>query len=196
MHTIDILFFIAAAFFIFIGVRRGLVGEIFRLIALIVGFFAAFLYYQEFATLMRFVPPTVAQATAFTILYIIAAVAILGIGWIIKKVIHLTPLGWVDYLFGGALGLTKTLLIFWIICLSLSAFPLSRPKLNVKGSLVFQTYKKLPPYLSLDGISKVRAALKKNGAYDVPKKIKEASQRIESLKDKVDSVKKNEFKYR
>ena len=196
MHTFDILFIIAGAFFMFIGIRRGLVGELFRLLALIVGFFAAFLYYQEVAALLRFAPPTLARAASFTLIYLAAALAVVGVGWVIKKVIHLTPLGWIDYLFGGAIGLTKTVLIFWIICLSLSAFPLSRPKLNVNRSFVFQTYKNLPRSLRLDGITAVRDALKKTADFDVPRKIKLASQRIESLKEKVDSAKRTELKHR
>jgi uncharacterized membrane protein required for colicin V production len=53
MHTLDIFFCIAAVFFIVVGVRRGLIGELFRLLALVFGFIVAFLYYPDLARLFR-----------------------------------------------------------------------------------------------------------------------------------------------
>src|SRR5664279_672487 len=114
MHTIDILFFIACLFFIITGIRRGLIGEIFRLLALVAGFCAAFLFYAEIARYISFGKPYFPNALAFIVIFLIAALSIIGIGWIIKKIIHLTPLGWADYLFGGILGLAKATFIFWV----------------------------------------------------------------------------------
>jgi membrane protein required for colicin V production len=196
MHTLDILFIIAGAFFIFIGIRRGLIGELFRLAALIAGFFAAFLYYEEIASYFRFTSPVIDRACAFTLVFLIVAIAIIGVGWVVKKIIHLTPLGWIDGLFGGIIGLTKTILIFWILCLSLSSFPLSRPMLDANRSVLFQTYKRLPSSVKLDGITAMRNRLKKNVGGDLQRTIKHALQQIESLKEKIDSAEKNEFKKR
>ena len=104
MHTLDIFFCIAAVFFIVIGIRRGLIGELFRLFALIAGFIVAFLYYPDLSRLLNIKNPTIATPLCFSILYLITALSVIGAGWLIRKVVHLTPLGWFDYLFGGAIG--------------------------------------------------------------------------------------------
>lgn len=172
MHTLDILFIIAGAFFIFVGVRRGLIGELFRLVALIVGFFVAFLYYPDMAKFCRFNPPYLANAVTFTLIFLIVFLAIIGTGWLLKKIVHLTPLGWVDSFFGGAIGLAKAVFIFWVICLSCASFPLGKFTREVRHSIVFQMYDKLPPRMKLSGVSNLRALFKKNIVPDMPQKQK------------------------
>jgi uncharacterized membrane protein required for colicin V production len=196
MHTLDIFFIIASVFFIVVGIRRGLIGELFRLIALIAAFFVAFLYYPELAKLCRFNPPYLAGSLSFTIIFILTALAIIGIGWLLKKIVHLTPLGWADYFFGGAIGLAKAVLIFWVICLSLASFPPSKFILGLHRSFVFQTYKKLPPAIKLAGVTKIRALFKKNIDHDVPQKLKETKRQMEQLNRKFDSAAAPNIKYR
>jgi uncharacterized membrane protein required for colicin V production len=161
MHIIDILFLAAAGFFIFTGTRRGLIGEVFRLAGLAAGFAVAFLYYKELAGIFRFNPPHAAGALAFTVIFLAVLLAVIATGQLLKKAVHLTPLGWVDSVFGGAIGGAKAVLIFWVICLSLSSFPQSKFAGGVHHSIVFQTYKKLPPAVKLSGLMKKRARFKK-----------------------------------
>jgi uncharacterized membrane protein required for colicin V production len=196
MHTIDIVFIAAAAFFIFIGVRRGLVGEAFRLAALIAGFCFAFLYYPDLASRIPFSPRYLAGSVAFLLLYLVAALCILGIGWLVKKAVHLTPLGWADYLFGGAIGFLKVAIIFWVVCLSIASLPASAARLQANRSLVYKTYKQLPNPLKIDHLLKMRKSLKKTVDRDVPKKVIQTKQAIEQLKDKVDSVQSRQPKLR
>lgn len=196
MQILDLLFVIAAAFFVVVGVRRGLIGETFRLAAIIAGFFVAFLYYPELGRVVRFHPTYISNGLAFAIIFVCVALAVIGAGWVVKKIIHLTPLGWVDYIFGGALGFIKTALIFWIVCLSISAFPANRTKSGMTRSVVFKTYQKLPHGIKLDGVTSVRKALKKDIGDGVPRSLLETKQRIEELKKKVDSVKTTETKHR
>ncbi|MCU0608623.1 MAG: CvpA family protein, partial [Chitinispirillaceae bacterium] len=139
MHTFDILFIIGSMFFIIVGVRRGLIGEVFRIIALVAGFLVAFLYFSDLSPYLRFASPSIANPVAFSLIYLATAILILLTGWMLKKIIRLTPLGWVDYSFGGAIGLCKAVILFWIVCLSLSAFPASRAKLNMNRSTVYLT---------------------------------------------------------
>ena len=172
MHTLDILFIIAAAFFIYTGTRRGLIGEIFRLAALAAGFIAAFLYYPELSKFFRFSQPYAANAAAFTLIFLAVFLAIIGFGLLLKKAIHLTPLGWVDSLFGGAIGGAKTVLVFWVICLSCASLPPTKFASGLHGSFVFQTYKKLPPAVKLPALVKMRAQLKKDVIPAMPQKPK------------------------
>ena len=171
MQILDILFIIAAVFFVAVGIRRGLIGELFRLAALVSGFFIAFLYYQDFAGITGFFkvhPAYLRNAIAFSLIFLIVVLAVIGTGWLLKKIIHLTPLGWADSVFGGVLGLAKAVLIVWVICLSLSSFPQNRFVLNQRRSLVFETYKKLPPGMKLSGITGARNLFKKNTNTTMP----------------------------
>jgi membrane protein required for colicin V production len=172
MHTLDILFIIAAAFFIFTGTRRGLIGEVFRLAALIAGFFAAFLYYPELSKFFRFSQPYAANAMAFTLIFLAVILAIIGSGLLLKKAIHCTPLGWVDSLFGGAIGGLKTVLIFWVICLSCASLPPTKFARGLHDSFIFQTYKKLPPAAKLPSLVKMRSQFKNDRFPAVPQKPK------------------------
>jgi len=172
MHTLDILFIIAAVFFIFTGTRRGLIGEVFRLAALAAGFIAAFLYYPELAKFFRFSQPYAANAAAFTLIFLAVLLAIIGIGLLLKKAIHCSPLGWVDSLFGGAIGGAKTVLIFWVVCLSCASLPPTKFARGLHDSFVFQKYKKLPPAAKLPSLIKMRARFKKDSFAAVPQKQK------------------------
>jgi membrane protein required for colicin V production len=196
MHTIDILFIIASLFFIIVGIRRGLVGEVFRLLALIAGFCAAFLFYIEAAAYIPFGKPYVSNGLAFIIIFLIAAVIIIGIGWVIKKIIHLTPLGWVDQLFGGAIGFAKAVFIFWVVCLSFASFPATVKKMKVNKSIIFSTYKKIPPALRLDAMLQVRDSIKKGIGLDIPAQLQKTRDQVEKLKSQVDSVKQTGRKHR
>jgi uncharacterized membrane protein required for colicin V production len=189
MHTLDIIFTVACVFFIIIGIRRGLVGESFRLLALLTGFSAAFLFYTEASCYLHFNNRYAAHALSFVIIFIIAALLVLGIGWAIKKIIHLTPLGWIDYFFGGAIGLVKAVFIFWIICLTFASFPGTLKKTKVDHSLVFSTYERLPRTLKNDAILRLRDTLKKRFDHEVPAQLRKTEAQIEKLKNQVDSVK-------
>lgn len=192
MHTIDILFIIACVFLIIIGIRRGLVGEMFRLLALAAGFCAAFLFYTEAAAYIHFGNRYFANALAFILLFLAAAVIIIGIGWVIKKIIHLTPLGWIDCFFGGVIGLVKAVFIFWVVCLSFASFPATVKKMKVNNSFVFSTYKKLPPALELDAILKFRDSMKKSIDRKIPAQLRKTQEQLEKLKAQVDSAKQTE----
>jgi hypothetical protein len=85
---------------------------------------------------------------------------VLGLGWVVRKMVHLTPLGWIDSLFGGVLGLLKAVILFWMLCLAFTIFPFGIDKLALHRSMVFQTYKKLPGIVKLPGLNKLRETLK------------------------------------
>ena len=196
MHTIDIIFLIAAVFFIVTGIRRGLVGEVFRLLALIAGFCAAFLFSAEPAAYFHFSNRYFSDALAFLIIFLAAAFIVIGIGWVVKKIIHLTPLGWIDYFFGGVIGLSKAVFIFWVACLSFASFPATVKKMNVNNSIVFALYKKLPPVLKLDAMLHIRNSMKKSVGLTIPAQLKKTQEQLEKLKEQVDSAKQTTTRHR
>jgi membrane protein required for colicin V production len=190
MHTLDIFFGIAAAFFVFVGVRRGLIGEIVRLVALVAGCVVAFLYHPELARIIKLSSPYLSNGLSFILIYLATALAILGGGALLRKVVRLTPLGWIDYAFGGLIGLVKVLIIFWAVCLSFSTFPLAVKRMNLNRSIVYAAYTKLPALMKANEIIKIRESLKKNVDKEVPKSLKNAQQNIDTFRNKVDSAKK------
>jgi uncharacterized membrane protein required for colicin V production len=161
MHTLDILFIVAAALFVFTGTQRGLIGEIFRLGGLAAGFTVAFLYFKELGRLFGFNPPQVADAAAFTVIFVAVLAAVVAAGLLLKKFVHLTPLGRVDSLFGGVIGGVKAVLVFWVICLSFASLPPTKFVRSQHRSLVYRTYKKLPQEVKVSGLMKMRARFKR-----------------------------------
>ncbi|MBN2038282.1 MAG: CvpA family protein [Chitinispirillaceae bacterium] len=196
MHTLDIFFLIGAAFFVFVGIRRGLVGEVFRLAAIIAGFLAAFLYYPDLAAVLTISSPYLSTAVSFSIIYAAVFMLVLGAGWIVRKIVHLTPLGWIDYLSGGIIGFMKTAIIFWIVCLSFATFPVTVKKYHLKRSLVYKAYTTLPATVKIDRMVAMRNSLRKTSDHTIPKTIMNSRKNIEQLKHKVDSAKKAEDKRR
>lgn len=180
MHTFDIIFSAFALIFIAIGIKRGFIGEVIRLIAMIGGFFGAFLYYNDFSTLIQFIkiPAYIRNALSFTILYVAIALSIIGIGWIIKKIVHLTLLGWLDRLLGAALGFLKTVLLAWIICLSISTF--HKIEINFNKSVVYSIYKSLPSTMRLSELTRTRANLRKLLDPNYKEKVKNRVEKVKS----------------
>jgi len=163
MHTLDIIFLIISSIFIIIGIKRGLIGEVIRLSAMIFCFIVAFLYYPDLAARLSLakIPLSIKNGISFLIIYIVTALVIIASGWGFKKIIHLTVLGWIDRVFGAAIGFLKAVLIAWAFCLSVSSFPLKRIENDFGKSLVYRLYKNLPHPVKLNGIIKYRSALKK-----------------------------------
>ena len=85
---------------------------------------------------------------------------IIAIGWALKKIVRLVLLGWLDRMLGALIGLAKTALIAWAVCLSISSFPAKSIQSDFQKSYVYRSYKKLPEALSLKGITRTRSSIK------------------------------------
>jgi uncharacterized membrane protein required for colicin V production len=196
MHALDLLLAIIAVVLIFTGIKRGLIGEIIRLAAMITGCFVAFLYYHQLAgnAPIRHLPVQlpIKNGIAFILIYAACVLAIIAIGWVIKKAVHLTPLGLIDRLAGGAIGFLKALLISYVVCLAISSLPIKRIRSDFKNSVVFSVYRSLPETLSLKSLlkkkEKISTIITKKPS--PPKEIKEINRKFDTFKAVVDSAKK------
>lgn len=170
MHTLDIIFLIIASIFIVIGIKRGLIGEIIRLSAMIFGFIIAFLYYPDLSIRLSLakIPLSIKNGISFLIIYIATALVIIALGWGFKRIVHLTVLGWIDRVLGAVIGFLKAVLIAWALCLSVSSFPVKRVQSDFDKSLVYRAYKFLPHPIKLNGIIKYRSTLKKLKSTEKP----------------------------
>ncbi len=163
MHALDIIVAFITAFLVFTGLKRGLIGEIIRLLAMAAGLFTAFLYFKDLGSKPPFsvipVYSSIRFALSFLFIYCFCAMTILIAGWLIKKIVHLTPLAWIDRSGGALIGFLKSLLITWVICLSISSLPVRRIKSDFNTSLVYRTFSALPKGLTLKSLLNNRERL-------------------------------------
>ncbi|MCX7725529.1 MAG: CvpA family protein, partial [Chitinispirillaceae bacterium] len=90
MHILDVVVSVIVIFLVIAGIKRGLIFEVVRLVAIIGGATVAFIYFQEIskASLFGFLPRYVKEILSFLAIYILTAGIILLLGWFIKKLFH------------------------------------------------------------------------------------------------------------
>lgn len=122
MKLIDILLLIPIILGAFSGFRRGFLLEIASFLALFLGILGGleFLHWgigiinQQFNLAGSFVP-----ILSFLLIFIAIIVLVNLLGKALKKVVHMTPLGSVDTVVGGAIGALKWAfilsLIIWVV---------------------------------------------------------------------------------
>ncbi len=137
MNAFDIVIAVITGFFIIRGLFRGFIKEFFSIIGVFVGYFAAARYYAGIASLApddiinpAYVP-IISFLCIFTIIYIIISV----LGVIIKYLLKITILGWVDRLFGALSGTVKGILIAAVLLVALVTFLPSDAPLIVRSHL-------------------------------------------------------------
>lgn len=123
---LDVIIFIIVFASIIYGLIKGALREIFALAGIIVGIIAAAKFFKTFALMLPISNPNVALVVSFIIIFLIIAVAINIIGWLILRTMQLLQAGFVDRLLGVILGFIKGTLISGLICLLLTLFPTGR----------------------------------------------------------------------
>ena len=125
------------------GLFRGLIKELSSIIGVLAGFYAAYTYYAEFGRLLSSWISNTAylKIISFMIVFcgIFFLVSILGV--VIKYVLNIVFLGWVDRISGAGFGIMKGVLICSVILIALTTF-------LPKGSpLIRNSF--LSPYLTM-----------------------------------------------
>lgn len=163
MHTyLDIIILIIAVILSAMGAKRGFISELFRLAAMIVGFFTGYIYHKDLQKFLEFIeiPSQITAIFSFLLIFLVTAFSILGLGWVLRKAIHLTLLGWGDRMLGAVLGLLKTALIAWVTCLSLSSIPSPATQTALNNSIVYRLYSTLPRSFSFHGMEEKRLKIR------------------------------------
>lgn len=124
MNPFDILMITILAYGLIRGVFRGLVREIASIVGVLGGFYAAYAFYPQAARLMA---PWVANAAYLNILSYMAifaaVVIVVGVlAVVIKYLLNIAYLGWVDRVGGALFGLVKGLLVVAVVFIVLTAF--------------------------------------------------------------------------
>jgi membrane protein required for colicin V production len=126
MSLFDSLAIIVLSISLIFSVVRGMVREVFSLLAYIGGYFLAMNYRADLSTtLNQYIANTTAsEIISFGLIFIAGVVGVSVVGKLIKKLIHSAPgLSALDRAFGGILGVVKGVVILIILMFPLRFFP-------------------------------------------------------------------------
>ena len=124
MNPFDILMLTILAYGLIRGVFRGLVREIASIVGVLGGFYAAYSYYPHAARLISAWISNPAYLNILSYMAIFSAVVIIvGIlAVVIKYLLNIAYLGWVDRVCGAVFGLLKGALVVCVLFIVLTAF--------------------------------------------------------------------------
>ena len=124
MNPFDILIIVVLGYSLVRGLFRGLVKEVSSLIGVLGGFYAAYTYYKVLAGLLAGLIHDTSYLNILSFLVIFCGVLIMVsvLGVIIKYLLNIAFLGWVDRIGGIVFGVLKGILIVSILFITLTAF--------------------------------------------------------------------------
>ncbi len=181
MHPFDIVAGCAALLFIILGIKRGFVEEVVRVLAVMCAFFGSLSLYRKGAVYLEWVhlSGSVRSVISFLVIFLAILVAVTLIGILIKKIVHLTVLGWVDRLCGGVLGFVKVFFLVWIIVMAVSSLPIEGLKRWFSPSKSYSFLMAISPVLRAQGLvpgrGPVQNILKANPIPAISKSIEDAA---------------------
>lgn len=152
---------VIAIVFAVLGAKRGLISELFRFAAFLVGFFVAFLFYRDLQGVMGGFAknPQVVAVVAFILLFVGVFIVITVAGYLLTKFTDAVTLGWVDHICGMLFGLLKVGIIAWAACLSISSLPIQKIQDEFARSVVYRGYKSMPKSFGLDAMEEMRRSI-------------------------------------
>lgn len=124
MNPFDILIITILAYGLIRGIFRGLVREISSIVGVLGGFYAAYTYYPHVA---RLISPWISNPAYLNILSYMAVfsavVIVVGVlAVVIKYLLNIAYLGWVDRVCGALFGVLKGGLVSCVLFIVLTAF--------------------------------------------------------------------------
>jgi membrane protein required for colicin V production len=124
MNPFDILIIVILGYSFVRGLFRGLVKEVSSIIGVLGGFYAAYSYYVELSKLFSKLIRNSAYLNILSFLIIFCGILIIVsiIGIIIKYLLNIAFLGWVDRICGVGFGIIKGILIVAVLFITLTAF--------------------------------------------------------------------------
>jgi membrane protein required for colicin V production len=124
MNAFDIVVGVILAYGLIRGLFRGLVKEVSSIIGVLGGFLAAYSFYGVVAGYLAGLvsSPTYRNLLAFLIIFCAVVVLVNVLAIIIKYLLKIVWLGWMDRLGGVVFGFVKGALIVAVIFLALTAF--------------------------------------------------------------------------
>lgn len=124
MNPFDILIFVILTYGVIRGIFRGLVRELASILGVLGGFYAAYTYYPQMAKLISpWITNTAYLNIVSYMILFMAVVIVVGIlAVVIKYLLNIVYLGWVDRVSGALFGGVKAALIISVLFIVLTAF--------------------------------------------------------------------------
>ncbi|MBW2010534.1 MAG: CvpA family protein [Deltaproteobacteria bacterium] len=124
MNPFDIVIIIVLGVCLIRGVFRGFIKELSSIIGVLGGFYAAYTYYVYVAEHLSGWISNISYLNILSFLIVFCGVffIISVLGVIIKYILNIAFLGWIDRIFGGGFGIFKGILIISVLLIALTAF--------------------------------------------------------------------------
>ncbi|MFO7643521.1 MAG: CvpA family protein [Desulfosarcina sp.] len=124
MNPFDILIVTILAFGLIRGVFRGLIRELSSIVGVLAGFYAAYTYYPHLANLMSawISNPAYLNISSYLVIFSIVVMVVAVLAVVVKYLLNIAFLGWVDRICGGLFGVLKGALVICVIFIVLTAF--------------------------------------------------------------------------
>lgn len=124
MNGFDLVVLVIILFCMIRGLFKGLIREVSGIVAVIAGFYGAFTYYWLLSDRLAFLitAPQTRHLVSFGLLFCGILVAVGVLAALIRRLLHLVFLGWVDRTFGLIFGTAKGALIVSVLFVMLTAF--------------------------------------------------------------------------
>ncbi|MFB0515200.1 MAG: CvpA family protein [Candidatus Neomarinimicrobiota bacterium] len=127
MNPISIGILIFIAYFGFRGFQRGLVDEVGRLVGLVLAVILAYRFSPLLADHIGIKNELASSAVAFIGIFIVTLVAMALITRLVRSLVELVLLEWLDKLGGTLFGLLKSIVVLGVIIYVMESFEISRP---------------------------------------------------------------------
>ena len=137
MNLFDMVCIIILGYCLVRGIFRGLIKELSSIVGVFGGFYAAYTYYMKVGKLFSSWISNTSYLNILSFLIIFCGVFIIIsiIGVIIKYLLNISFLGWVDHICGAGFGTIKGILIVSMLLMIFTAFlPKNTPL--IKNSLL------------------------------------------------------------
>ncbi|BBO74128.1 colicin V biosynthesis protein [Desulfosarcina widdelii] len=124
MNPFDILVLAILAYGVIRGIFRGLVRELASIVGVLGGFYAAYTYYPYMTKLISpwITSTSYLNIVSYMILFIVVVVIVGILAVVIKYLLNIAYLGWVDRVSGALFGGVKAALIVSVLFIVLTAF--------------------------------------------------------------------------
>ena len=124
MNPFDMVIVVVLSFCLIRGFFRGLIKELASIVGVLAGFYAAYTYYPLLQGVFTQWVSNSAYRSVLSFLLIFCGIfIIIGIvGVIIKYLLNIVFLGWVDRICGAGFGIVKAFLIVSVLMIALTAF--------------------------------------------------------------------------
>ncbi|MEW6080147.1 MAG: CvpA family protein [Thermodesulfobacteriota bacterium] len=124
MNTIDMIIIAVVGVFLIRGIFRGLTRELASIVGVIAGFYAAFIFSP---LAVSFFPEKIAAAPyagllGYGVVFCGVFLAVHLVGWLIRKLLGVILLGWLDRVLGAAFGAVKGALILVVVFFVVTRF--------------------------------------------------------------------------